>query len=220
MDLPRAQMSKEQRVALVEWEKRVAELAEEGLQQARHLEAERKLLEVEVMDIVIEFNARLAVLHEAKVRAPRYFRCCPFMDCDTAVVLLRKSKDGGQVKNKNWHSHCSLPPRILPVPPLHAQVKMDLECRAHELQALSAATQVDAVLQAILRRRHYEAVLLPGLRALLERRSSVVAAAKQVAVAALRGYEELHVLEKQVILILRVCLHIMCRAGGRCRVKV
>ena len=66
---------------------------------------------------------------------------------------------------------------------------MDLECRAHEMQALSAATQVDAVVHAILRRRHYETVLLPGVRALLERRSSVAAAAKQVAAAALRGYD-------------------------------
>ena len=88
MDLPRAQMSKEQRVALVEWEKRVADLAEEVAQQARHLEAERKLLEVEVMDIVIEFNARLAALHEAKVRAPWCF-CCLLCGAVILPVLMR-----------------------------------------------------------------------------------------------------------------------------------
>ena len=94
---------------------------------------------------------------------------------------------------------------------------MDLECRAHEMQALSAATQVDAVVHAILRRRHYETVLLPGVRALLERRSSVAAAAKQVAAAALRGYEELHALEKQVT---RLCVLYCCaHSRGQSRVE-
>lgn len=67
MDLPRGEMTKEQRIALVEWDKKVAELAEEAAKQARQLEAERKLLEMEVADIVVEFNGRLASLSDAKV---------------------------------------------------------------------------------------------------------------------------------------------------------
>lgn len=42
---------------------------------------------------------------------------------------------------------------------IHVQVKMDLECRALELQSIAAATQVDAVKHAEARRRHYETVL-------------------------------------------------------------
>ena len=68
MDLPRGEMTKEQRIALVEWDKKVAELAEEAAKGARQLEAERKLLEMEVADIVVEFNCRLASLSDAKVR--------------------------------------------------------------------------------------------------------------------------------------------------------
>ncbi len=67
MDTPRHLLSKEQRIALVEFEKRVAELAEEADKQRRQLEAERKVLEVEVQDLVVEFNARLAHLQHAKV---------------------------------------------------------------------------------------------------------------------------------------------------------
>jgi hypothetical protein len=67
MDMPKNLMTKEQRLEVVEFEKKFAELAEEQATHNRHLEAERKLLEIEVADIVIEFNAKLAALHDAKV---------------------------------------------------------------------------------------------------------------------------------------------------------
>lgn len=54
---------------LIEFEKRVAEAAEEEEKQRRRLEAERKLLESEVAEGVIEFNNKLATLHHAKARA-------------------------------------------------------------------------------------------------------------------------------------------------------
>lgn len=53
---------------LIDFEKRVAEAAEEEEKQRRRLEAERKLLESEVAEGVIEFNSKLAALHHAKAR--------------------------------------------------------------------------------------------------------------------------------------------------------
>ena len=135
MDLPRAEMTKEQRIALVEWEKKLAELADDAAKQARQLESERKLLEMECADIIVEFNGRLASLSYAKVGIRSIF------------VAFDIKRDGDP------NAFGSLSPRD------HLQVKIDVECRALELQALTAAAQVDAVLHTEARRRHYEAVL-------------------------------------------------------------
>ena len=67
MDLPPGQMSKEQRLKLQEWERRLAEAAEETEKHRRLLEAERRALEVEIVDAAAAVNTELTRLAHAKV---------------------------------------------------------------------------------------------------------------------------------------------------------
>eukprot|EP00798_Chlamydomonas_sp_ICE-L_P016811 gene16811-23093_t len=67
MDVPRTQMSKEQRIKLIEFEKKVADAAEGEEKQKRLLETERKALEIEVYDIIVDFNNALYNVHNHKV---------------------------------------------------------------------------------------------------------------------------------------------------------
>jgi hypothetical protein len=69
MDLPLKQLTKAQREALREFETAVQENIEAARESRRVMEAERKLLEDEVMVAVREFNAELAGLHQARVGA-------------------------------------------------------------------------------------------------------------------------------------------------------
>ncbi|GAX79865.1 hypothetical protein CEUSTIGMA_g7305.t1 [Chlamydomonas eustigma] len=142
MDMPKNLMTKEQRLELVEFEKKLAELAEEQATHNRHLEAERKLLEIEVADLVIEFNAKLAALHDARV-------------------------------------------------------KLDMECHALELQALSLAQKVDLSMY-VSDQAQAHSLKQVSLIELRDRRSYTVVLAKQLAQAAVRRYEELHAQERQL----------------------
>lgn len=68
MSLPVAQMSKDQRQRLADFERKVAEAAEEAEKQRRLLEAERRTLELELAEAAIGVNARLVRLIDAKIK--------------------------------------------------------------------------------------------------------------------------------------------------------
>jgi len=93
MDLPRASLSTEQRKLMAELEKRAMELMEECEKATRQLEMERKTVEADIYGHIVEFNAKVAALFAARLKADSQLRVFELQSIDLvqAIEELRAS---------------------------------------------------------------------------------------------------------------------------------
>ncbi|KAF5836201.1 hypothetical protein DUNSADRAFT_6267 [Dunaliella salina] len=87
MDQPRTSLSADQRKLMAELEKRAMEVMEECEKATRQLEMERKAVEADIYGHVVEFNAQVAALYTARLKADSQLRVFELQSIDLTQAI-------------------------------------------------------------------------------------------------------------------------------------